>query len=92
MEVKVLANIKSAKKRIDIARYRTELNKSKKTEIKSYVKKFDSAIDNGNIEEAKELIKVIDKKLKKATHHNILHKNASSRKLSHLTKKLNKAI
>lgn len=87
-----MANIKSAKKRIEVAKYRTELNKSKKTEIKSYVKKFDQAIESGNIEEAKELIKMIDKKLKRATHHNILHKNASSRKLSHLTKKLNNAI
>ncbi|OLS03396.1 30S ribosomal protein S20 [Tissierella creatinophila] len=87
-----MANIKSAKKRIEVAKYRTELNKGKKTEIKSYVKKFDQAIESGNIEEAKELIKMIDKKLKRATHHNILHKNASSRKLSHLTKKLNKAI
>ena len=87
-----MANIKSAKKRIEVARYRTELNKSKKTEIKSYVKKFDKAIENGNVDEAKELIKVIDKKLKKATHHNILHKNASARKLSHLTKRLNRAI
>ena len=87
-----MANIKSAKKRIGIARYRTELNKSKKTELKSYVRKFDEAIEEGNTEEATQLLKVIDKKLKQAAHHNILHKNASSRKLSHLTKKLNKAI
>lgn len=87
-----MANIKSAKKRIEVAKYRTELNKAKKTAIRSYVKKFDLAIEAGNTEEATELLKVIDKKLKKATHHNILHKNASSRKLSHLRKKLNKAI
>ena len=87
-----MANIKSAKKRIEVAKYRTELNKGKKTEIKSYVKKFDQAIESGNIEEAKELIKMIDRKLKRATNHNIFHKNASSRKLSHLTKKLNNAM
>ncbi len=87
-----MANIKSAKKRIEIAKYRTELNKSKKTEIKSYIKKFDHAIENENIDEAKELIKVIDKKLKQATHLNIFHKNASSRQLSNLTKKLNNAM
>ncbi len=92
MEVTVLANIKSAKKRIEIAKYRTELNKSKKTELKSNMKKFDKAIEEGNVEEAKELLKVIDQKLKRATHHNILHKNASSRKLSNLTKKLNNAM
>nr|WP_300002152.1 30S ribosomal protein S20 [Tissierella sp.] len=87
-----MANIKSAKKRIEVAKYRTELNKARKTSIKSSVKKFDSAIEAGNTEEARELLKVIDKKLKRATHNNIIHKNASSRRLSHLTKKLNNAM
>lgn len=87
-----MANIKSAKKRIKVTNYKTGLNKTRKTELKSYVTKFESAIEEGNIEEAKELIKVIDKKLKQATHNNLMHKNASSRKLSHLTKKLNNAM
>ena len=92
MEVKVLANIKSAKKRILTAKKSNELNKGKKTELKSYVRKFDVAIEEGNTDEAQKLIKVIDKKLKRATNLNIMHKNASSRKLSKLTKKLNKAM
>ena len=87
-----MANIKSAKKRIKVASYKTELNKRRKTELKSYVRKFDQAIEEENIDEAQELIKVIDKKLKQAAHHNIIHKNASARKLSHLTKKLNNAM
>ena len=87
-----MANIKSAKKRIVVARYRTELNKARKTSIKSSVKKFDSAIEAGNTEEAQELLKVIDKKLKRATHNSIIHKNAAGRRLSHLAKKLNKAM
>lgn len=87
-----MANIKSAKKRIDITRKRTELNKASKTEIKTYIKKFEAALANENIDEARELLKVVDKKLKKAAHKNILHKNSASRKLSHLSKKLNKAI
>lgn len=85
-----MANIKSAEKRIRTTRKKTDLNKARKTEIKSYVNKFDVAIDNGNLDEARELLKVIDKKLKKAAHKNIVHKNAASRKVSALTKKLNK--
>ena len=41
---------------------------------------------------AKELLKIIDKKLKKASHKNVLHKNAASRRVSVLTKRLNKKI
>ncbi|MFA5575768.1 MAG: 30S ribosomal protein S20 [Tissierellaceae bacterium] len=87
-----MANIKSAKKRILITRNRTAINKAKKSEIKTYIKKFESAIVKGNIDEAKALLKTIDKKLKRAAHKNILHKNNASRKVSRLTKKLNKAI
>ncbi|MCF6460626.1 30S ribosomal protein S20 [Clostridium sp. Cult3] len=87
-----MANIKSAKKRIRTTEKRTAINKSRKSEIKTYIRKFDTAIENGNVEEARELLKIIDKKLKKATHKNIIHKNAASRKISHLTKKLNTAV
>lgn len=84
-----MANIKSAKKRILTTRKKTALNKSKKSEIRTYIKKFDLALDSDNIEEAKDLLKIIDKKLKKASHKNIIHKNAVSRRVSNLTKKLN---
>lgn len=91
-EVKLLANIKSAEKRILITQKRTALNKSKKTEIKTYIKKFENAVAKGEFEEAKVLLKVIDKKLKRAAQKNIVHMNAVARKISRLSKKLNKAV
>ena len=91
-EVKLLANIKSAKKRILITEKRTAINRSIKTEIKTFIKKFDVAIDNGNFDEARELLKIIDRKLKKATHKNVVHKNAAARKVSVLTKRLNRRV
>ncbi len=87
-----MANIKSAKKRIGVNRKKAALNKSRKTEVKTYIKKFETALEENNIDEAKKLIKVIDRKLKKAAHRNIYHDNAASRKISKLTKKLNKAM
>ncbi|HCO18562.1 30S ribosomal protein S20 [Gudongella oleilytica] len=87
-----MANIKSAEKRILVTRKRTALNKSRKSEIKTYIKKFDSAVAKGEYEEARALLKVIDKKLKKAAHKNVIHMNAASRKVSRLTKALNKAM
>lgn len=87
-----MANIKSAKKRIRTTAKKTALNKSKKTEIKTYMKKFDNAIEAGNVEEAELILKSLDKKLKRAAQINILHPNNASRKISRLTKKLNKAM
>lgn len=87
-----MANIKSAEKRIRTTAKKTEVNKKKKSELKTYMRKFDNTIENGNIEEAKEILKTIDKLLKKATHNSLIHKNNASRKISHLTKKLNNAM
>ncbi|OHW62546.1 30S ribosomal protein S20 [Andreesenia angusta] len=87
-----MANIKSAMKRIDVINKKTAVNKSRKTEIKTYINKFNSALENGNIEEAKAMLKVVEKKLSRAGIKNTLHKNAASRKVSRLAKKLNKAV
>jgi len=87
-----VANIKSAKKRILVTQKRTALNKSNKSEIKTYIKKFDSAVAKGEVEEARALLKIIDKKLKRAAYKNVIHMNAASRKVSRLTKALNKAM
>lgn len=87
-----MANIKSAEKRILVIEKKTALNKSKKTEIKTYIKKFENAVTKGDLVEAKILLTVIDKKLKRAAQKNIVHKNAVARKVSRLQTKLNKAM
>lgn len=84
-----MANIKSAIKRIDVTRKQTARNKSVKSEIKTYVKKFEQAIENKDSEKANELFKTVDKKVKQAAAKNIIHKNQASRTTSRLAKKLN---
>lgn len=87
-----MANIKSAQKRIKVTANKTATNKSIKTEIKTYIKRFEAAVENNNLEEAKELLNVVDKKLKRASQKNIIHKNTASRKVSRLNKRMNKAM
>ena len=86
-----MANIKSAIKRIDVTKRQTIENKARKSEIKTYIKKFENAISTENYDEAKTLLRLIDKKLKKATSKNVIHKNTASRQLSQLSKKINLA-
>ena len=86
-----MANIKSAKKRIKTTAAKTQVNKAKKTEIKSTIIKFNNAIEEGNIDEAKELFISAEKQLARAAVKNIIHDNAASRKISQLSRKLNKA-
>lgn len=85
-----MANIKSAKKRILVINKKTEVNKSRKSEIKTYIKKFEAALTEGNFELAKELLTICEKKLYQAAAKNTIHKKAASRKVSRLAQKLNK--
>ncbi|HLR20587.1 MAG TPA: 30S ribosomal protein S20 [Tissierellaceae bacterium] len=87
-----MANIKAAIKNIKTTERKTIENKSKKSAIKTYIRNFEEAIDAENIEEAQELLKVIDKKLKQAEHKNVIHRNSVARKMSRLTKQLNEAM
>ena len=66
-----MANIKSSLKRIDVAKRNTLRNKARKSEIKTYIKKFEAAVEAGNLDEAREIFKVVDKKLKQAESKNV---------------------
>lgn len=87
-----MANIKSAKKRIEVIKVKTALNKSRKSEIKTYITKFNKAVESGDLDSAKSLLKLVEKKLNRAAAKNTIHKNAAARKVSRLTKKLNEAV
>ncbi|MTI49375.1 30S ribosomal protein S20 [Sporosalibacterium faouarense] len=87
-----MANIKSAKKRIDVIKTKTAINKRRKTEIKTYINKFNVALENNDIDTAKELIRAIERKLDKAAARGTVDKKAASRKVSRLAKRLNNAI
>lgn len=84
-----MANIKSSKKRIDVARRNTLRNKSRKSEIKTLIKNFDAAIEEKDVEKATAIFKKADKRLKQAEAKNIVHKNKVARTTSRLAKALN---
>ena len=87
-----MPNIKSAKKRVKIIEKKTLRNSMIKSEYKSAVKKFEQAIEAGNVEEAKSLVSEATKKIDQACTKGVIVKNTAARKKSNLAKKLNAAI
>ena len=81
--------IKSAKKRVRITEKRTLINRSNKSALRTAIKRFETAVANGDVNLAKvELVKAestIDKSVKKG----IIHKNNAARKKSRLQKLYN---
>ncbi|WP_244833298.1 30S ribosomal protein S20 [Clostridium sp. BJN0001] len=84
-----MANIKSAKKRILVTRTKTANNRMIKSGLKTVIKKFETAVDAKNVEEAKTLYTSVVKTLDMAATKNVIHKNMAARKKSRLAAKLN---
>ena len=85
-----MANIKSAKKRIIVNRTKALRNQMVKSQLKTYIKKFNAAVAAGDKAAASELYRVVVKKVDQAVAHGILHKNNAAHKKSEYTLKLNK--
>lgn len=83
-----MANIKSAKKRILVTIRNNKANSARKTEIKTAVKKFDNAVIEKDLAKAEALLKDCMSVIDHAAADGVMHKNAASRKIATLSKKL----
>ncbi len=87
-----MPNIKSAIKRVSVIEKKTMRNNMIKTGYRTAVKKFEQAIEAGNVEEAKTLFVAATKKIDQACTKGVIVKNTAARKKSNLAKKLNAAM
>ena len=84
-----MANIKSSKKRIFQNAKRSELNKNRKSRIRSSIKKIDSAApDKKNKEELSKNFLKVESELAKSVNKGVYKKNTASRLISRLAKKI----
>ena len=88
-EVRKVANIKSAKKRVLVAAKRADRNKAARSKVKTYIKKVEAAIASGDKEAAKAALIAATSVIDTATSKGIYHKNTSSRKVSRMAKAVN---
>lgn len=84
-----MPNIKSAIKRVNVIEKKTLQNNMIKTAYKTAVKKFETAVEAGNKDEAKKLLVEATKKIDQAYSKGVLKLNTISRKKSALAKKFN---
>lgn len=83
-----MPNIKSAIKRVEIEKNNNQRNKSVKSKILTYVKKFKKAVEEKDAVTAEKEYKVVSGLLDSATNSNIIHKNSANRKKAHFAKLL----
>lgn len=84
-----MPNIKSAIKRVKVLETKTARNQMLRTSLKSSIKKFETAVAEGDSAKTAEAYKAAVKKIDQSCAKGILHKNKAARKKSQLAKKLN---
>jgi small subunit ribosomal protein S20 len=85
-----VAHSLSAKKRIRQNAKRRTISRARKSQLKTQIKHFQSALDSGDIEAASEQYRLVAKKLDKTAGTSTMHKKTAAREKSRLARELNK--
>ncbi len=85
-----MANTPGAKKAIRKIQRRTEVNKARRSRVRTYLRKFDEAVAAGDLNAAQSAFTEAQSELMRAVSKGVVHKNTGSRKVSRLAAQLRK--
>ncbi|MFC3057536.1 30S ribosomal protein S20 [Paenirhodobacter populi] len=80
-----MANTSQSKKRARQNETRNEINRARRSRIRTFVRKVEEAIAAGNAEAAKTALLAAEPELARGVTKGVLHKNTVSRKVSRLS-------
>ena len=83
-----MANTKSAKKAARQMVTRTEINKNRRSRVRTFVRKVEEALAAGDKTAAEAAFQAAQPELMRAATKGVLHKNTASRKVSRLAQRL----
>jgi len=85
-----MANTKSAKKASRKIARRTEVNKARRSRMRSSVRVVEEAIAGGDRQKALTALQSAEPELMRAAQHGVIHKKTASRKVSRLVAQIGK--
>jgi len=87
-----VANLASARKRIKQNDRNRVKNRARKSAIKSQTRKFNTAVHDGDLKSAQDLLSVVSKTVDQVAAKGTIHRNTASRRKSRMAKRLNAAL
>jgi small subunit ribosomal protein S20 len=85
-----MANTKSARKAARKIARRTEVNKSRRSRMRSYVQHVEEAISGGDQKAALTALRQAEPEIMRAAQRGVLHRKTASRKISRLNRRVAK--
>ena len=83
-----MANTKSAKKMARKIVKRTEINRSRRSRMRTFLRKVEEAIASGDQAAAQAALRAAQPEIMRAAQNGIVHKNTASRKVSRLASRI----
>jgi small subunit ribosomal protein S20 len=83
-----MANTASARKRIRQTKTRTERNQARKSRMRTFIKKVETAIAGGNKDAATQALRTAQPEMQRAASKGVTHANTVARKLSRLAARI----
>ena len=83
-----MANTSSAKKRVRRDERKTATNISRRSRIRTFIKKVETAIETGDKDAANDALKAAQPELMRGVTRGVVNKNAASRKISRLSRRI----
>ncbi|MDQ1901239.1 30S ribosomal protein S20 [Paracoccus sp. WLY502] len=83
-----MANTPQSKKRARQIERRTEVNKARRSRIRTFLRKVEEAIASGNADAAKTALQAAQPELMRGVTKGVVHKNTASRKISRLASRV----
>src|ERR1700761_4504784 len=83
-----MANTASARKRIRQTATRTARNHARKSRMRTFVKKVETAIASGDKSKAAEALRTAQPEMQRASGKGVIHANTVARKLSRLSARI----
>lgn len=83
-----MANTTSAKKATRKIARRTEINKARRSRVRTFVRKVEEAIAAGDKTAAEAALKAAQPELQRAATKGVVHRNTASRKVSRLAQRV----
>jgi len=87
-----MANTPSAKKAVRKIERRTAINRSRRSQMRTYVRKVEEAIASGDPEAAAAALRAAEPLVMRAAQKGIVHKNTASRKVSRLSRRVSALV
>jgi small subunit ribosomal protein S20 len=85
-----MANTKSAKKATRKIARRTDINKGRRSRMRTFMRKVEEAIASGNRDTALAALREAEPVIMRAAQKGVVHKHTASRKVSRLTHRVAK--